>query len=507
MSGLPGWSRGYPVTRIYPPSWHGFQAPAHLRAVCALAGARWDVDPAAPLAIAEIGCGTGYTASLLAAGNRHASVIGIDYNPAQIAEARRLAAEAGLANLRFIEADLAECGDAAIDALPEFDVITVHGVWSWVADPVRDGILRIIRRRLKAGGIALVSYNALPGAAAAMGLARLARGEIRKAGDPLQGVQAARALTERLIAARAPHLLPSSWRRVLTGDAPGASDGYLIHEFQTEHWRPSFFEDVADAMASARCDFVGSATVDENFPQMSLDPAQRALWDEAGSEAERQLIFDLCVQRAFRRDVYMRGRRALDRESAVDGLWVAAVTHAQGEMEFTTQAGVATLSSAQVAPIRASLASGPKTIAALRTLPGCDGLTASELLAVLLGSRTAAPLWRDPGADPEMATASDSAHRFNAVAAREFAPHGVGRAQLGLASLALGGATPASALELAVAQRLLEDPATHDDAALIAARLPPAGAVPAAEIMAGLEAAIADILRDKAPAWRALDVI
>ena len=59
-----------------------------------------------------------------------------------------LAAEAGIANAQFIEADLAElaAGERAPD-IPESDVVAAHGIWSWVGD---GGAAGIVRFRLKA---------------------------------------------------------------------------------------------------------------------------------------------------------------------------------------------------------------------------------------------------------------------------------------------------------------------------------------------------------------------
>ena len=64
------------------------------RDLCALMGVAWEVGPETPLSIAEVGCGTGYTGSVLAAGNPNSRVLGLDYNPAHIAEARSMASAA-----------------------------------------------------------------------------------------------------------------------------------------------------------------------------------------------------------------------------------------------------------------------------------------------------------------------------------------------------------------------------------------------------------------------------
>lgn len=508
------WARGYPVSEPYPPAWHYFQSPAHLRVVCALMGVAWEVGPDTPMSIAEIGCGTGYTAAMLAAGTPQAQVLGLDYNPAHIAEARSLAGAAGLTNLRYEEADLADLSDADLDRLPEFDLVTVHGVWSWVGDPVREGVLRLLRRRLKPGGVALVTYNALPGAAGSQGLARLARGALLAAGSSADGVATVSELVQRLVKAEPEHLPASHWRRLFTGENKGARPGYVLHEFLTEHWRPTFFADVAAAMGTARCEYVGSATIDENFPEMTLTPAQRELWDEAPDLLSRELIKDLCVQRAFRRDVYVRGLRRVPRDPAVDALWMAAACHKEGEVAMVAQGGVAKLPQPMIDAVRAALREGPKTIGALRALPGCGTMTPSELMAMLIGSDTAVPLWRLPGSGAGWEAAVETSRRFNALVADRMAPYGVGAGALGLATPALAGGLAASAFELAVTKRVAELPAdspggssaTGPDAADIVRRLLPPGPGPGAEILEDLERRAGELLRERSPVWRALGV-
>ena len=507
------WARGYPVSEPYPASWHYFQSPAHLRVVCAVMGVAWEVDADTPLSIAEVGCGTGYTAGMLAAGNPMAQVVGLDYNPAHIAEARSMAAAAGLQNLRFIEADLAELGDAELAQLPEFDLVTVHGLWSWVDDAVREGVLRLLRRRLKPGGVVMMGYNALPGAAGALGLARLARGAITAAGGSADGIAGVTKLVERLIAAEAAHLPPTGWRRLFTGDASNARPGYLLHEFLTEHWRPAFFADVAATMATARCEYVGSATLDENFPQMTLTAAQRELWDEAPDEAARELLKDLCVQRAFRRDVFVRGLRRVPRDAAVDKLWVASTSHGQGEVSLVAQAGVAKLPQPLIHAVRRALQDGPRTIATLRALPDTGSVTPSELIAILIGSDIAVQMWRHPGTGSDWEQAVAAACRFNAVMADRLAPFGTGASQLGLATPALGGGMAASALELAIARRVVDmrllvgDGMTEPTAADLVKRLLPVGLESNGQIAEEMEQKVKALLRERLPVWQAFGIV
>lgn len=512
MSTPAAWSRGYPVAEPYPPAWHGFQSPAHLRATLAMMGVAWEVGPETPLRIAEIGCGSGFSANVLAAGCPAAEVIGFDYNPAHVAEARSFAAEAGLANVRFEEADLAELDGPALEALPAFDLVLVHGFWSWVDDRVRDGVLRLLRRRLQPGGVVLMTYNAMPGAAPGLALWRLVRGMIAGAPPGSDAFAAAKQQVERLVAAEARNLLPSVWRSLLLGEMGDARPGYMLHEFATEHWRPAFFADVAAAMGSARCEYAGSATLSENFPSMTLSAAQQALWREAPDQAARELVTDLCVPRAFRRDVYVRGIRRVGAEAATDAIMLVPTSLSQREVKLVAQAGEAALPPHIIGPMREALLQGPQSIAALRALPGCGGATPQETLTMLVGSHVAMPMWQHPGA-----VAADSvaaARRMNAASMRRLAPHGVSPlagegARLALATPVLGGGLLADPLEIAVATLMAQEPPGPDggvDVPALMGRLVPPGPPPPAEALAGVQESVLAVLRQRWPLWRALGI-
>jgi SAM-dependent methyltransferase len=507
MTDTSTWSHGYPVHEPYPPAWHGIQSPAHLRLACAMLGVAWDVDEQTPLQIAEVGCGTGYTAQLLAAGNPRWQVTGLDYNPAHIAEARSMAAAAGLTNLRFLEADIAEMDAGALDALPEFDLITVHGMWSWVADSVREGLLRLMRRRLKPGGLAMVSYNALPGAAGSLGLARLVRQSLHSHAGNEQGLAHAGQVVKRLVAAEPSHLQRSSWVRMLTGEFAGARPGYLLHEFSTAHWRPSFHADVAAAMGTARCDYAGSATLDENFPQMSLSAEQRQLWDEAPDPVARELIFDLCVPRLFRRDIFVRGLRRIPRDDAVDALWLGLANPQAGERVLKTQLGEARLPEAITDAAIQALSQGPQTVAALRALEPCRNVTPSELAALLVGAGCAVPLWCLPGGGVDHTAAMLRSRRFNAVAAHRLAHAGRALGQYGLASPFLGGALPATSLELAVAPVLVGQAPGSLDAEAVATQILRPGDVLAPDVLDALHEALRGVLQSRWPVWQSWGIV
>ncbi len=132
----------------------------------------------------ELGYGQGVAVNIAAASN-NAEFWGADFNPAHAAHAQSLARASG-AKAHFVDDSFAEL--LARGDLPAFDIIALHGVWSWVSDENRRAIVEIIRRRLKVGGAGYISYNTLPGWAMGMPLRHMMTLHAETVGSGVQGV-------------------------------------------------------------------------------------------------------------------------------------------------------------------------------------------------------------------------------------------------------------------------------------------------------------------------------
>ncbi len=109
--------------------------------------------------VLELGCAGGGNILPMAFRYPDAEFVGVDLSAVQIGQARELAEEVGAKNIVFRQMSIT-------DITPEFgafDYIICHGVFSWVPAPVRDAILSISKQNLTPNGIALISYNTLPG--------------------------------------------------------------------------------------------------------------------------------------------------------------------------------------------------------------------------------------------------------------------------------------------------------------------------------------------------------
>ena len=493
------WSRGYAADSTYRVAYQTAQTPSHMAMVCALAGVRWQLRER--LHVADLGCGRGYVANTLAAANPGWTVLGIDHSPAHLSEARQTAEAAALGNVRFVEADLGAIGDAALQRIEPLDVVMLHGLWSWVSDEVRSGIVRLLAQRLKPGGLVYVGYNALPGAASDFALQRLLRHLAGEAGGFAGAAEAAaqHAMQQLRGIANALPLPRTAMLQRLLADPPALEPAFVAHEFLTRHWRPVFHDDLCAELADAKLDFVGSSNLFEALPALFAEPDKLALLHAMTDAAAREFVKDLVLPRSFRADVFIRGARRTDPVAAVDALTVAA-SKALPSASPTLGTGAAQVALQQ--PVwdatRTALSAGPCSIGELRAAIGARAPHPAELLAVLVGTGHVLPVFR-----PVPATPTPSAMRFNRVAAALHAPGGEGEGHFALASPVAAGGVPAGAAELALAAALLEGADPGDAAALAASLQPDADT----ETHRRITDRISKLLGERLPVWRRFGVV
>jgi len=305
---MSGWGSGYVTDVTYLTGYFRHQSPSLLSAACLLGSVERSL-PAhdEPISYLELGCGRGFTSLLLAASNPSWTVTAIDFNPAHVATARAWATKARLDNIRILEADISTLAeDPAAAEVPEADFVSMHGVWSWVPPSVQDGIVRLLRQKVKAGGAVHVSYNALPAWGPALGMQRIVRegGKRLAARSDKQAAEGLK-LVQELRGADAYQLVRSVWLKSLIERAAELPTSYLAHEYMNDFWAPCFHADVAKALAAAKLEWVASVNLAENFPELTVSPEQRAVLQRLDDPLLRELAKDMCLNRSLRHDVFV----------------------------------------------------------------------------------------------------------------------------------------------------------------------------------------------------------
>lgn len=387
--------------------------PAVLKLALAMNGIAWDRDQDCDYI--ELGCGFGLTPMFLAAGYPGARFTGTDFNPEHIVTARGIAARAGLANISFVEGAFA---DLEKQAPGQFDVIAMHGVWSWVDDANRGHILKFIDRHLKPGGLVYVSYNAQPGHAAAAPLRQLMFMGYQDAAGPTEvKVDAGVRFAEKIQGLNAAYFTQNARAgQVLDHIKPKPRNG-LAHEYFNAHWRAHYFAEVAEPFAEMGLTYAASAHLLDNVDFVNYAaPAREMLQGEP--LIRREGLKDFFANREFRRDIFVRGTPVKQNPAP---LLAATRFAAAGGPENTdsiagfTALGKITVKPAHAGPVLSALqAVKAASITDLLDDTACKDLTPAEvmestvLIAALGGADPALP---EAGYDARAAAAA----RLNAA--------------------------------------------------------------------------------------------
>jgi SAM-dependent methyltransferase len=251
--------------------------------------------------VLEVGCGDGNNLLAQAYCCPNSTFVGIDLAERPIRKASETAAAVGLRNTRFEVLDLT----ALPDNFGEFDYITAHGIYSWVPQAVRDGLLRLCRDHLAPNGVAYVSYNALPGGH----MRRIARDlmlfHTRGVADPLQKAERAEEILDWAAKASArgdyySDLLATRLKTMSEGAA-------LFHDDLNEIYDPVYFEDFVAHASRHRLKYVGEADFFEMSDAMYV-PALREQLDQLsqGDRIRKEQYMDFLSGRGFRQTLVCR---------------------------------------------------------------------------------------------------------------------------------------------------------------------------------------------------------
>lgn len=281
-------------------------APGRLAAVAYLFGL--DTPDVSTARVLEIGCATGSNLIPFAAFHPDAQAVGIDLSPVQIDTGRKQVEKLGLHNLRLLVGDI-----ATMDLAPlgQFDFIVCHGVYSWVSDDVRQGLLFAIRKMLSRNGVAYVSYNVYPGwktkeilrdtlslvgggGATAEVRVRSARNMIDMLGD----VAPAESSLSRLL---------EDYQET----AGTARDYYLLHDELSTFNQPCYFLEMVERARLHGLTYLAEARPETMFAENYGPEVAGRLNAECGdSQLVLEQLLDIVADRTFRQSLMVHAEHA-----------------------------------------------------------------------------------------------------------------------------------------------------------------------------------------------------
>jgi SAM-dependent methyltransferase len=393
-----GWADGYVTEIEYLQGYHAEVKPLVMRHALLNQGIqhRWP----ARLRYLELGFGQGLSLNIHAAA-MPGEFWGCDFNPAHAANALEMATASG-ANVRILDDSFEEL--ARRSDLPTFDIIALHGIWSWVSDANRRVIVDIARRHLAVGGVFYVSYNTTPGWSAAMPLRHLLNLHAEEVSAEAQGLparlDAALDFAQSLADVQAAYFRANPVVVEKLKHIRGQRHSYSVHEYLTGYSQPMAFSDVARDLAEAKLSFATTTFLLEQISAFCLTADQQRLLEELQHPVLRESVRDCLVNQQFRRDLWVKGLQTLTPRTRTDLFMSQAYTLATPPeavpFRIPGPIGEVELQEAAYRPVIAALAGEayvPKTLAELCALaPTLQPQQVVEVVTVLCGTGHVMPV-------------------------------------------------------------------------------------------------------------------
>ena len=316
----------------YPSSVFVQTHPERLAAIMLLAG----LEPADPrqARILEIGGGDCLNLLSFAAMWPDCEAHGFDLSEVAIARGVRFARAAGLENVALVVEDILE----AHRRYParSFDYVIVHGVYAWVPDHVREACMALVAHVLSERGVAMVSYNAMPGGHVRLIMREMLLGVVEGIGDFEERIAATRSFLE-------------DYARPREGDEPLAAvlreqaesmlkrpDSVLFHDELGDCYAPQRLRDVVRAGEA-----VGLSHLSDGGRNRHLDGFLKDGEDRPADPDEAVLRMasadDYAALRFFRHTLFVRAGQPIDRRidaSRIAGLWLTTKLRRQEDGSF-----------------------------------------------------------------------------------------------------------------------------------------------------------------------------
>ena len=394
------WNEGYCTDTAYTYGYYREISPVFQRFCLLIRGI--DASHTTDAVHCELGFGQGVSVNIHAASNP-GRYIATDFNPEHATNARNLAAASGN-NAELFDNSFEELLNRK--DLPQFDSISLHGIWTWVSRDNHKVIAEFARRHLKPGGVFYNSYNCFPGWAPAHPLRQLFALHDRYAAKPegtTKRVDAALSFTENLLAANPIYAetVPSIISRLQK--IKGQDRHYLAHEYFNREWNCMYFTDVVDALTPAKLEYATSANPLDTIDGLNLKPEGIAFLASIDNPILREQARDYFINQQFRKDIYMRGvprlRPVEKRERLLNTRFVLLQNASQVPKKTNCVIGKVTLQETIYQPIIQALASQehtPKSLKYLITsLPEISYEEALQSMIVLTALGAVAPCQDD----------------------------------------------------------------------------------------------------------------
>lgn len=302
------WTDGYQTTVNYTYGYYRELSP-HYQRFCLLLNSIDCPEASEDHQHCELGFGQGVSLNIHNV-SAFGEFYGTDFNPAHAAHANQLAEQSNAPH-HFYDASFEELLNKD---LPQFDSISLHGIWSWISHENQAIILKFIRHFLKPNGVVYISYNCMTGWAANMPIRELFYSHYQfnsTSTNALQNVQDSLKFCEELLQQNPNfiHQNPNAKNKV--ENLKKQNPNYLVHEYLNQDWQCFSFQQVVHLFEDIKMTYAASTDLNTILDNLNLTEEHQQFLDQIQHPVFKEQCRDYFFNTTFRRDLFVRGKNTL----------------------------------------------------------------------------------------------------------------------------------------------------------------------------------------------------
>jgi methyltransferase-like protein/2-polyprenyl-3-methyl-5-hydroxy-6-metoxy-1,4-benzoquinol methylase len=259
--------------------------------------------------VLELGCASGGNIIPLAFEYPKGEFVGIDLSEIQIEEGKKHIANLGLKNIELHALSILDLDER----FGKFDYIICHGVFSWVPQNVQDKILSVCKELLTPKGVALISYNTLPGWNTVKSMRDMMLYHANFFKEPAEKVGQARALLQFVSESmdeKNPYSMVIKNELELLKDK---KDNYLMHDHMEENNYQLYFHEFMQKASENGLQYLSDTTLSTMFSG-NLSPKAVEALQTVDDIVRQEQYMDFITNRRFRSTILCHQNIKLNRQ-------------------------------------------------------------------------------------------------------------------------------------------------------------------------------------------------
>ena len=281
--------------------------------------------------VLEIGCASGGNLIPLASRYSGGSFRGIDMSKSQITLADQQKKKLDLENINF---EVASVLDIEFGS-EKFDYIIAHRFYSWVDNETQSRLLEICKNHLSPLGVALISYNTLPGWNTAKTIRDMMRYHAELFENQEEKVDQACKMLNFI--ADNNQIEDGHYKQLLNeelGLVQELDSSYLMNDYLAKINQPCYFHEFNSEIRQHKLSYLTEC----NLPSIYLDNFKQAVIDKLSSLDDQILqeqYFDFIMNRKFRTSLIVHENTTINRKivpNSVVGLFLKPLYKLEKEL-------------------------------------------------------------------------------------------------------------------------------------------------------------------------------